>query len=292
MRMSPILLLALLTVGVLTPLVEAQTQVNPVVGRYEDSYYVSGRIIDPNGRPVVNAHLEVEVVQRGVTAAPFRSVTNCFGDFIFTFTIGDVDRSGRVRITLLGEAAGVPDQTVEAQLDPFFRRSDIVIDAAAPWPKECTETAFWDGRITATGRIVNRTDPYESFDGVVLEARPYVGYVRVRLHSPDGKIDCPPSQQSADECDFISVDQRGDFRYSFVFPGGKRPEGFLEVVVDDKHYNVTVDPRTRMATFHIELTGAGAPVRNDTPAPTALGLLTALVLVAVASRNVLIRHRR
>lgn len=282
MRLAAVALLAL---ALAAPLVAAQTQVNPVVGQYGDSYYVAGRIVDPSGRPVVGADLVVEVEQRGVEAKPFRSTTSCFGDFIFTFNFGDVDRTGRVRVTLVGAAAGVPDQTVEARLDPFLRRSDLRMQSAAAWPQECSETALWPGRITAVGRIVNRTEPYEGPDGVLLDARPYSGYIRLRLHSTDGRVDCPPSQRGSDVCDLLPVDERGDFRYSFIFPDGKPAEGKLEVVVGDQHHNVTVDPLTRMGVFHIELSGQGAPERRDSPAP-GLGLVLATVALALLSRNV------
>ena len=79
--------------------------------------------------------------------------------------------------------------------------------------------------------------------------------------------------------------RRGDFRYSFTFPEPKNATGRMEILVQGQSHNVTVDPVTRLAWAHIELTGQGAPA--DTPAP---GL--ALALAGVAAAAFALRGRR
>jgi hypothetical protein len=287
-----LLILALLVAGaLLAPAAEAQTQVNPVIGEYGDSYLVAGRVVDGAGRPVAGGTLLVEVEQRGAQAKPFRAAISCFGDFIFTLEIKALDTTGRVHLTLDGAPGGVANVTHTVSFDPFFRRSDVTMVAPGTWGLECPDQAqHWPGRVTVAGRVVNRTEPYE-VDGTELHARPYVGYVRVRYYDETGALHCPPSQRGGTACDFIPTDTRGDFRYSFVFPGEKAALGRMEVAIGNDTYEATVDPTHRIAVLYIEATGQGAPEPKRTP-PAPLGLVLGAIAAVALVRNVLVRDRR
>lgn len=284
------LLVALGLAAGLVPVAAAQTHVNPIEGSYADVYLVSGRIVDASGLPVAGATLRVEVDQEGVRAAPFEAKTSCFGDFIFTLKIGTVLPDGRFKLTLLGAEGGVEDLEHVERFDPFFRRSDVLLRSQGTWRLECPDQGMhWPGRLSVTGRIVNRTDPYE-VNGTTLDARPYVGYARIFYYDGSGGRRCPPSLQEG-LCDPIPVDERGDFRYSFTYPGAVPAQGRMELHVDNRTYNASIDPVQRIAIFELELSGRGAPDPRDAPGLPVLAVLAALGALA-AVRNVLGRKPR
>lgn len=279
-----------LAAAFLAPSALAQTVTNPVEGEYDEIYVLTGRVVDSNGEPAAGAILDVDVEQRDVEAAPFPVRANCFGDFIATFNIRYIDATGRAIVRLRGADGGVPAQEQTVRLDSFFRRSDLVLQTEAPWKKECAEdrSSAWPGRLSVAGRILNRTESYE-IDGTRYDAKPYVGRVEVWYVNPEGFRFCPPTLQGVG-CENLATDERGDFRYSFTFPDPTPAEGVMQIVVDGKTYNATVDPVGRIAFHHVELSGQGAPVRGM-PFP-GVGAMTFAFLAAVALRSVLGRDPR
>lgn len=298
MRNSRILA-AIAMAAILLPLASAQTSVtggggtftNPILGAYGDIYLVAGRAVDALGQPVVNGELTVDLEMKGINAKPVRAITDCFGVYITYFDIKSVSPAGKVVVTLKGQD-GVPGVRGEDPLDPFFRRSDINLSYEGQSSARCgDQTNVWPNRVSITGRILNRTDSYEA-NGSSLDARPEGGRVRLRYLPPDSPSQCPPSQFPG-ACDPIPIDERGDFKYSWVFGGPVDAEGVIQVIygADNATWNFTINPTFRYALALVETTGRGPP---PTPAPTPtlplLGVLAA-VAFAAAGRSLLARNR-
>ncbi|HWH08712.1 MAG TPA: hypothetical protein VNX21_05890, partial [Candidatus Thermoplasmatota archaeon] len=159
----------------MAPVASAQTLVSPIEGSFTEVYVVAGRAIDALGAPAARAEVVVELDQEGVRAAPLRAATDCFGTYVTSFTLKDAKAEGKVKVTLKGR--GAPDAVATAALDPFHRRTDLNVRYEGQWEGGCGDTALWDSRVTVTGRLVNRTDPYEE-NGVTYHARPYAGPLR------------------------------------------------------------------------------------------------------------------
>lgn len=266
----------------------AQTVTNPVVGSYESIYVLSGRVIDVDGAPAAGAVVSIDVEGRGLKGEPFRAKANCFGDFIATFTIGFIDPTAEVTVRLEGASKNVTPVQTTVKLDPFYRRSDVALQTPSFWPSECPDqTQNWPGRISITGRVLNRTAEYTANE-TTFHAKPYHGTVLVWFIDEDGFRFCPPSARG--NCEYITTDARGDFRYSWTFPEPKTALGRFEVEVLGKTYNGTLDPEFRNGAVYIETTGQGAP-RVETPGPSLVMLVGLLAFVAI-SRSVLARQRR
>lgn len=280
----------LLLAALLVPsFASAQTVINPVQGSYESIYVLAGRVVDAEGAPAAGAILVIDVEGRGVKAEPFRARANCFGDFIATFNIGFIDPTTVAKVRVIPKDPNATSPTDTVKLDPFFRRSDMLFELPGFWPSECPEqTENWPGRLSVTGRVINRTAEYEA-NGTTFHAKPYRAALLVWYVDPDGFKFCPPAVNGG--CDAVYTDERGDFRYSFTFPEVKPSRGHFEIHIDDKVFNTTVDPDGRLGVAMIETTGQGRPTL-DTPAPGFLAMLVGALVVAVASRSVLGRHRR
>lgn len=281
---------AVLLLLVLLPAAAAQpTLVQPIRGAFTDVYLITGRAVDANGGPVAGADLTIELVQQGVRAAPLQATTNCRGDFITSFTLKAVSHKGYARLTLEGRD-GVPNATARADFDPFHRRTDAVVRLEGPWNYRCPEDV-WNSSVTITGRIVNRTQPYER-DGVTYESEPYgARQGRMRYEDGGGSIHCaPPPNGPPTACDFLAIDERGDFRYTFVFQDAVEAKGRMRVVLGDKEHVAEVDPVTRQAVLFIEATGQGAPpapTPANTPGPAPLLLVLAAAAAALVARRAL-----
>lgn len=248
---------------------------------------MTGRVVDALGKPAARAEVVVQLEQPGARAAPLRAATDCFGTFLTSFDLRDVSPDGEVTVTFKGH--GAPDATATARLDPFYRRTDMKIRYEGEWPGAgCPEqTSLWPKRVSVTGRLVNRTPEYQE-EGVAYHAKPYEGRVRVWYWPSPGEAICPPSSQTPGYCDTTAatVDERGDFRYSWVFnePRALAANQTVEVVLEGKSVNFTIDPTFRMATAVHETTGQG-PAHYDTPAPPLAVALLALVALALLRRR-------
>lgn len=282
----------MLLVGLLVvPMALAQTNTpsRPVQGAYDEVYVVTGRVIDSEGMPAAGAKLLVHLEQRGIRALPLEALANCYGDYITSFNLRDVQPDGKVTVSLQ-EGQPAAGAKASAKLDSFYRRTDVDIQLPARWDGECPDMGdTWIGRVSIAGRVVQRTEPFE-VDGITFHAEPYYGAVDMLYHDPSGQMHCPPTGAPG-ECERLATDERGDFRYSFTFPGHKDAEGRIELRVDGRHWNATVDPEFRIARFHVDATGQGPPVmpRESSGLPL-LALLGVLVLVG-AARSVLLRRQ-
>lgn len=262
---------------------------NPIQGGFTEVYVVTGRVIDALGNPAARGEVVVELEQPGIRAAPLRAATDCFGTFLTSFDLKEVKPEGKVTVTLKGQ--GAPDATATAKLDAFYRRSDVNLRYQGKWEGACPEqTQLWSHRVSLTGRIVNRTDAYEE-NGVKYQSKPYDGRMRAYFWESNQSAVCTPAATNTGGCDpnAVGVDERGDFRYSWLFEGplDVRSDQRVEVVLGNKSYNFTVDPEWRVATAAIEATGQGAPA----PAPTP-GAPLALLAMGVAAAALLARRRR
>ena len=276
----PLLLLALLLGG--APLAAAQQLTIPVTGAFEDVYVVAGRAVDSRGEPVAGAQLTVELAQEGVRAAPLKATTSCKGDFITSFSLKAPTAQGRVSVTVHARDGGT-DGRATGSFDPFFRRTDLVVQLKEPWAYRCApKDDVWPVAVSVTGRVVNRTEPYEKA-GVTYEARPYPGPLRLRYVDGNGTLHCPPPGANAPPgtCDFLAIDERGDFRYTFTFPAPVDANGTVTVLVGETPHSLKVDPLTRQAVLLIEATGRGPPA-PPAPAPGPGPLLVALAAAAAA----------
>lgn len=278
------LLLVLPAVVVLAPEAEAQTLVSPVRGAFTEVYVIAGRAIDSRGEPAAGAQLVVDLKQQGVRAEPLQATANCKGDFITSFTLRDVRASGSATVTVKGRD-GSADGKATTSFDPFFRRSDVVVTLPGPWNYRCDEGQdVWPISLSVTGRIVNRTERYQ--DGVVsYDAKPFTGVARLRFVI-NGTLTCPPSATGPPgSCDYLHIDERGDFRYTFTFDRAVPPTGTMAVVIEDQVFSGEVDPKTRQAVLLIEATGQGRPAEDaPTPGPGALPVLACVALAALATR--------
>lgn len=282
--MRALLLLALL--GLAAPLVAAQTAINPIEGPYEENYIVTGRILDKNGNPASGARLSVTIVQQGVRASDEPATANCKGDFIVAFRgLHEVSPRGQTKVTLLANPLGA-EVVAHAALDPFVRRTDMRMDVPYAWTYVCAEEKNppFDTVISVTGRVLNRTDPYKA-EGVTYHARAYKGPVALAWMASDGSFVCPPATTGG--CDTTYTDERGDFRYTWTFQQPVIPGGHVSVFVGGKVFNATVDPTSRLAVHHIELSGQGPPATERTPGAGALFALAAVAVAALVARRLL-----
>lgn len=279
-------LLALALV-LLLPLAAAQTLINPVKGEYTEVYIIAGRAIDAVGRPAAGATIVVELEQKGIRAEPLEAKADCFGVFITFFDLKEVRGDGAVKLTLKGRAGG-PDATASAPLDHFYRRTDMTVRYEGQWDSTCpTQTPFYPNRVSVTGRIVNRTEPYQRND-VTYHAKPYDGNVRFRYWDSPTRFTCPPAPADPTLCDpdAGTVDERGDFKYSWVFDDQfEVPEGAkVEVLAGGKSYNFTVDREWRVAAARIEATGRG-PAPLESPGIPLAALISVVALAALLWRR-------
>lgn len=257
---------------------------NPIVGSFTGVYVVAGRVIDALGQPVARGEVVVELDQPGVRAQPLRAATDCFGVFLTSFDLRDVKPEGKVHVTFKGQ--GGPDARATAPLDAFHRRTDLKLRYEGQWAGGCPDqTHLWGRRVSVTGRVVNRTEPYEE-NGVTYHARPEAGRAVLYFWISPGAPVCPPRGDAPGSCDLEAgrIDERGDFRYSWVFdqPLDLRPDQRVEVLVAGRSHNLTVDPEWRVATVLLDASGRGPPPREEAPAaplPLVLGVLALLVLV-------------
>jgi hypothetical protein len=279
----PLVLAALL--GAI-PVAAAQQLIQPITGSFEDVYLVAGRVVDARGEPAAGAQLTVELSQPGVRAAPLKAVANCKGDFITSFTLRAPTPQGSVAVTAHGRD-GVPDAKATARFDPFFRRNDLDLRLEGPWEYRCSGADdVWPLAVSVTGRIVNRTDPRER-EGATYEAEPYRGQARLRFTDANGTTHCPPAANAPPGvCDFLYVDERGDFRYTFTFPGNVEASGTMTVLLGNQSFAAQVDPLMRQAVLLVEATGRGAPAPPaNAPGPGVLPLALAALAAALLARR-------
>lgn len=284
MRALPLLLVVLVLLVV--PVTLAQTTGSPLVGKYENSYTVYGRAIDSRGLPVRGGIAYIEIEQEGVKAAPLRAGVNCKGDFIAEFNLLHVDPKGKVKVTVVGPD-GQNNATVRANLDPFYRRSDVLLELGRPWPHECkNEQDVWAVSASMRVRILERTETYLVKDEEI-HAKPYRAIFKMRYEPPGGgEPICPPHPQAPEQCELFQADDRGDIRYTFTlnypFAGGgvvTLHSAQNESVV----YTIPIDARTRLGVKYIEATGQGPPEGiYDTPGAGIALLLGASALAAMA----------
>lgn len=280
----------LLVALVVAPAAAAQigaggTLSNPVTGKYTETYVVTGRVMDALGEPASAAEVLVELDMRGVTGASVRAATDCFGTFVAFFTIRNVEAAGKARATLRG-VGGAPDAKAEGALDPFWRRSDLSLPYEGDYPasQSCAEQAKRvPARVSVTGRILNRTETYTengtSYDATV----PNLGRIAIFYRSPTNETRCPPAETESG-CEGIVVDERGDFKYSWIFSQPVEAAGIVQVFVGGKMHNFTVDPAMRLAVARIEVSGRGPPT-NDAPALPLVAVLGAALAAALVARR-------
>lgn len=278
-------LLALALV-LLLPLAAAQTLINPVKGEYTEVYIIAGRAIDAVGRPAAGATIVVELEQKGIRAEPLEAKADCFGVFITFFDLKEVKRDGKAKLTLKGDKGGLDAQTT-VTLDHFYRRSDVTMRFEGQWQSYCPDQSpLFGNRVSITGRILNRTEPYE-VEGVKYDAKPEIEQVRLRYWDQPDHFVCPPSAEAPGGCDARAglVDERGDFKYSWLFEKTfDVPEGAkIEVLAGDQSWNFTVDPKYRAATALIEATGQG-PTKLEAPGAPLAALLALVGIAALAAR--------
>lgn len=281
-------LAAVLVVGLLAPLAAAQQLINPIQGKYEDVYLVAGRAIDKDGRPVVRGAVTVDLDAPGVPPTPLELGTDCYGLFLGYYTLKDVPK-GRIHATVKGSEG---EATATAELDGFFRRSDLKVQYPGHDRGVCSDTQQVNAsqRISVSGRILERVDPYDA-GGRKLEARPFAGYVRVALVYNDTRQRfCPPAENGGDLCDPVPVDERGDFRYSWTFNKDIDPRGgHVELTAGNRTWNLTLDSQYRIAFAEVESTGRGPPVAA-TPGPAPILVVALVALAAVGARRLLPRR--
>lgn len=293
MRIAPILVafvFALVLVPAFTPTALAQTAAVPISGRYEDVYVIIGRALDSRGLPVSGGRVTIELEQEGVTAKPLLAAANCKGDFVTGFDLRHVDPRGRAKITLEGPA-GTEAVSTTVTLDPFYRRSDVILRLSAPWGNECaSETNVWPVSASLSVRLINRTEPFTAHD-LEFHARPYTGIIKLRFQAPDGNSVCPPhpQAQTPGDCETFIVDDRGDLRYTFTLDQSFSGGGSVDIILQEgRTITVPVDPATRIGFGHFEITGQGPPEGiYDTPSAGAL-----LALVGSLFAAMLISRRR
>ncbi|HVM44675.1 MAG TPA: hypothetical protein VM582_01970 [Candidatus Thermoplasmatota archaeon] len=269
----------------------AQTIAHPITGDYEDVYVVAGRALDARGEPVRGGIVMVELEQKGVQAEPLRAGINCKGDFLVSFNLRQVDPRAKVKATVLGRS-GEPSASSTVSLDPFYRRSNLIVTIGEEWRQACVREAdVWDVSASLSARLLNRTEPYMR-DGETFHARPYTGVIRLRYEAPDGHTICPPHPQdeTPGACETFLPDERGDLRYTFTLDQPFRAGGRIEILLQEGGSVVAhIDPATRIAFANYEITGRGPPPElYDTPGPAFLALLALLALTAL----VLPRRRR
>jgi hypothetical protein len=274
-----------------TPAGGTGTIVSPVRGNYTDIYLVAGRAVDALGGPAVGADLTLTIDQANTNAKPLHAKADCFGVFIAYFTIQHVDPSGTLTVTL--SHPGAPDATNTTHFDPFYRRSDVLLQYQGKWDSTCPDQSqYFPARISVQGRIVNRTEPY-TVGGETYDAVPYSGHVSIRWIDARGHSECPQPPQGTG-CQTQPVDERGDFRYSFVFDQTRpfNATGFIEVQFGNMSWNFTVDPLYRAAIARIDVSGRGPPtyVIGTKPTPDA-PMAVAIAVVAVAAISLRLRRR-
>lgn len=257
----------------------AQTLAAPIKGKYEEVYVIAGRAIDKDGLPLSGGNVTITIPG----AAPLRAGLNCKGDFITSFPVRRVDAKMEGRVSL--QAVGEGDDDVKAfALDPFYRRSDVVLQLDGPWTRVCSkEQNVWEVSASVSIRLLNRTESYTS-DGQTFYARPYVGLVDLTYETPNGQRIQPPHPQIQREGVYerFTPDERGDVRYTFTLDQGFEGGGRVEVQYANKTVFVDVDPKARIATRYIEVSGQGAPPElYETPLP-AVALVTLALVVAMA----------
>lgn len=264
----------------------AQTIAIPIQGNYDDVYVVTGRVVDPRGEPVRGGIAVIELAQEGVKAEPLRAGINCKGDFVTAFNLRHVDPAGEVIVRVLG-ADGEPAGEERSRLDPFYRRSSVVVSIDEEWRQVCAREAdLWAVSASISARLLNRTEPYER-EGETFHARPYTGIVRFRYHAPNGDTVCPPHPQNPQVCELFQVDERGDVRYTFTLDRPFDAGGNIEIVLHEGGtIEAPVDPVSRMAFANLEITGQGPPADiYETPAPAALALLALVAMALVLPRR-------
>lgn len=288
-RIAPVLVASFMLLVLAAPIALAQTHAVPITGKYEDVYVIIGRALDSRGLPVSGGRVTIELEQEGVTAQPLVAAANCKGDFITAFNLYNVDPRGRARITLEGPAGSEPVSTT-VTLDPFYRRSDVSLRLGVPWGNECaSETNVWPVSASLSVRLLNRTDPYSAHE-LEYHARPYTGVIKLRFQAPNGNSVCPPhpQPQAPGDCETFIVDERGDLRYTFTLDQPFDAGGIVDIVLQEgRTISVAIDPATRMAFGHFEITGRGPPEGiYDTPGPgVLLALVGALVAAMAISRR-------
>lgn len=284
--MRTILLSALVLLLLIAPDVLAQTTANPVQGPFTERYVVAGRIIDHDGNPYAGGTITVSLSGAGLQGKPTLAKTNCFGDYITFFDIADVHPGDSVVVVAQHED-GTEGARATTHLDPFFRRTDLNLRLDNAWLRFCEDSALWPGRVTVTGRIVNRTEPYR-LNNISYDARPFAGEIKLLWRPRAESAICPPGAAGPGTCEAIQVDERGDFRYSYTFGNQSvNATGFMEIVRGNVTFNVTVDPLYRIAVLHGDLSGRGPPTPPRTPgiAPAALAALAGVVALARRRRT-------
>lgn len=258
----------------------AQTLAAPIQGKYDEVYVIAGRAIDKDGLPLSGGNVTITIPG----AAPLQAGLNCKGDFITSFPVRrvDVEMEGRVSLQAVGEG---DDDVKTFALDPFYRRSDVILRLDGAWNRVCSkEQNVWEVSASVSIRLLNRTEGYTS-GGETFHARPYVGIVDLTYEAPNGQRIQPPHPQiqRPGVYERFTPDERGDVRYTFTLDQGFEGGGRVEVQYANKTVFVDVDPEARIATRYIEVSGQGAPPElYETPAPTVALVVLGIALVAMA----------
>lgn len=283
-------LLATLLVVLLASPALAQTIGSPLQGKYEDSYTVFGRALDSRGLPVRGGVAMIELEQEGVQMVPLRAGINCKGDIITEFTLKHVDPRGKAKVTVIGPE-GLNNATGTAPLDPFFRRSDVLVRLPVAWPHECAdEKDVWPVSASISVRILNRTAEYLAGEEPMF-ARPFKDILSMRYEPPDGNRICPPhpQDQTPGSCELFQADERGDIRYTFTldqpFVGGGNIV-LTSVTNETWIESIPIDPVTRLGVKLIEASGQGPPPGiYEAPGPGVALLLVAIAAMAFSRRR-------
>ena len=280
-------LAALLLVLVVASPALAQTLGQPLTGKYENSYTVYGRALDSLGNPVRGGVAVIDLEQEGVTMEPLRAGINCKGDFIAELNLLRVDPKGTVKVTVLG-LDGRDNATARAPLDPFYRRSDVLVTLPGAWGQACRDEAdVWELSASMRVRILNRSEPYDA-GGEQMHARPYLAIFFMRYEPPGGGEPVrPPHPQDPRQGEQFQADQRGDIRYTFTlnepFEGGGVVT-LISAANQSETYSIPIDPVSRLGVKYFEASGRGPPdgIYDTTPGLGVALLVGSLALAAMA----------
>jgi hypothetical protein len=265
--------------------VDGQVFIQPPQGEFTDVYFVAGRVVSEDGRPVNHALIEVVVTGvRGVRVEPVTVQSDCHGDFGAVFNaLGAME--GRPKVTARLQAE--PDRNVTAaeetqDADTFHRRNNFVFENPGEWERGCGDVhTYWDTRVTAWGRVVEGVPGYEE-NGETFHARAVEGKQVNLSVTTDGRTHGPPRGSPP-----TVTDERGDFKYSFTF-GRALDSGTLHLNVGGEWQNATIDPVTRIAFFNVNVGDDPPAVQGFlTPAASIVAALT-----AVAAAALLVGQRR
>ncbi len=190
---------------------------------HEGRYVVFGRVLDEHGLPA--AELTVSIDLAGTDAPTQAKRTNCLGDFVAGFSVGDVE-GAEIEIRTGGFV-------FKQAVDPVVRRTFVPITIPGTFEDDaCREHRdTFHERHTVTGRVLDA-------DGVLVGGE----QVNVTLRLGDG------SRLSATQV----TSEAGEFSLGFQAPAIQQG-GVAEVSVRDQAWTVPMDSTYELTVANQEL---------------------------------------